>query len=72
MSGHENASLSIDYLLMTDHKALVGGNVWRKKKCSAQIEQWVLRLLGYNFQVKHVTGSINIANFLSRLVKANS
>ena len=59
----------VKFTLMTDHKALevIYGN--KKKKTSARIERWVLRLQSYDFDIKYVKGGDNIADPLSRLLQ---
>lgn len=51
--------------LVTDHKPLQFIFATRSKP-SARIERWVLRLQVFNYTVKHVSGTNNIAGWLSR------
>ena len=52
--------------LITDHKPLEV-IYSSKSKPSARIQRWVLRLLPYSFTVKYKPGTVNIADFLSRV-----
>ena len=55
-----------EFDIITDNKAveLIFGNA--KSQPKARIERWCLRLLPYNFVVKHRPGISNIADYLSR------
>ena len=55
-----------EFDLVVDNKAveLVFGNP--KSKPCARLERWALRLIPYNFKVRHEPGSTNIADFISR------
>ena len=57
----------IDFELVTDHKPLEVIYGPRSKPC-ARIERWVLRVQPYAFKVRHIPGTQNIADPLSRLL----
>lgn len=54
------------FFLLTDHKPLLY-IYGEKSQSSRRIERWVLRLQSYNFVIKYVKGSANIADIFSRL-----
>ena len=54
------------FQLITDNKA-VQFLFSPRSKPSARIEQWVLRLMNYQYEVVHVPSAKNIADSLSRL-----
>lgn len=55
-----------EFNLLTDCKALTFLFSPTSRPC-ARIERWVLRLQGFQYKVLHVSGSLNIADVLSRL-----
>ena len=57
-----------EFELLTDHKPLEFIFSPKSKPC-AHVERWVLRLQQYNYTVCHISGSTNIADSLSRLLK---
>ncbi len=57
----------ISFELIADHKPLEIIYGPKSKPC-ARIEHWVLRMQPYRFKIKHILGSSNIADSLSRLV----
>ena len=59
----------IPFELLTDHKPIEVIYSDRSKP-NARIQRWVLRLQQYNFTIRHITGTINIADSLSRLPAA--
>ena len=61
----------IEFEQYTDHKPLDTIYSSRSKPC-ARIERWILRLQPYRFTVTYLPGEQNIANSLSRLLKAEN
>lgn len=59
-----------EFTIYTDHKTLeyiyAGKHRDGKRACS-RAEGWALRLQPYNFRIKHIPGSTNISDVLSRL-----
>ena len=53
--------------LLTDHKPLEFIFSEKSKPC-ARVERWVLRMLSYNYVVRHIPGTKNITDSLSRLL----
>ena len=56
-----------EFELLTDHKPLEFIFSPKSKPC-ARVERWVLRIQQYNYTVRHIFGSTNIADSLSRLL----
>ena len=59
-----------EFDIITDHKPLEFIFSPRSKPC-ARVERWVMRLMGYNFNVIYQPGKKNIADPLSRLTDTN-
>ncbi|KAJ3639202.1 hypothetical protein Zmor_004072 [Zophobas morio] len=60
-----------EFDIITDHKPLEFIFSPRSKPC-ARVERWVMRLMGYNFNVIYQPGKKNIADPLSRLTDTNT
>lgn len=59
-----------EFTVYTDHKTLeyiYGGKHRDGKRACSRAEGWALRLQPYNFRIKHIPGSSNISDVLSRL-----
>ena len=59
-----------EFELLTDHKPLEFIFSKKSKPC-ARVERWVLRLQPYNYTVRHIPGSSNIGDSLSRLLSGS-
>lgn len=60
----------IHFTIFTDHKTLeyiFGGKHQQGKRACSRAEGWALRLEPYDYCVKHISGSANISDILSRL-----
>ena len=56
-----------EFELLSDHKPLEFIFSPKSKPC-VSVERWVLRLQQYNYTVRYISGSTNIADSLSRLL----
>lgn len=59
------------FTVFTDHKTLeyiYGGQHRDGRRACSRAEGWALRLQPYDFEIKHIPGSTNISDVLSRLV----
>ena len=63
-SNHAYLSLA-EFTLQTDHKVLTSILKWKKK--SGRLTRWILYLSEYSFKVTYLKGSMNSADFISRL-----
>lgn len=55
--------------LLTDHKPLEFIFSPKSKPC-ARVERWLLRMQNYSYTVRHIPGTSNIADSLSRMLSA--
>lgn len=63
------------FTMMTDNKAvsmIIDSEHDLKRKTSIRLQGWRSRMSQYNFKVKHVSGESNIADYLSRCLKAKT
>lgn len=61
----------LQFTIFTDHKTLeyiYGGKHQNGRRACSRAEGWALRLQPYTFEIKHIPGSTNISDILSRLV----
>ena len=65
-----NYILGRNFLIMTDHKALISllnGNKKKNKTMFSRLTRWLDRLIPFDFQVEHKPGAkIGLADYLSR------
>lgn len=62
--------IGIDFILQTDHKpllAIFGENKGIPIMAAARMQRWAFILSGFNFKIRHVKGSLNCADALSRI-----
>ncbi|XP_057294611.1 uncharacterized protein LOC130623138 [Hydractinia symbiolongicarpus] len=67
--GCEKFSLFIlgsDFEILTDHKPLVSSLSNPKSTLPLRIERWCLRLQGFSFNIRHINGSFNPADYCFR------
>lgn len=62
----QNYLIGREFNLLTDCKALTFLFSPTSRPC-ARIERWVLRLQGFQYKILHISGTLNIADVLSRL-----
>lgn len=65
--------IGIEFLLQTDHKPLIsifGENKGIPLMAAARMQRWALLLSGFNYKIKHIKGSLNHADALSRIPQA--
>lgn len=58
--------LGSDFEILTDHKPLVSLLSNPKSTLPLRIERWCLRLQGFSFNIRHINGSFNPADYCSR------
>ena len=69
LHGFENFSIYLigcHFDVLTDHKPLVSLLTNPKSTIPLRIERWCLRLHGYNFTIRHIKGTLNLADYCSR------
>lgn len=62
--------VGIDFTLCTDHKPLIaifGEHKGIPLMAAARMQRWAFILSGFNFKIKHIKGSLNYADTLSRI-----
>ncbi|XP_062537888.1 uncharacterized protein K02A2.6-like [Armigeres subalbatus] len=65
----------LHFTVFTDHKTLeyiYGGKHRDGRRACSRAESWALRLLPFDFEVKHIPGVSNISDILSRLCPASA
>ncbi|XP_055913225.1 uncharacterized protein K02A2.6-like [Eupeodes corollae] len=66
--------IGINFILQTDHKPLIsifGEHKGIPLMAAARMQRWAFILSGFNFKIRHVKGSLNHADTLSRIPQAN-
>lgn len=62
--------IGIEFILQTDHKPLIsifGENKGIPLMAAARMQRWAFILSGFNFKIRHVKGTENYADSLSRI-----